>query len=195
MAQRVATEYKKVVLELKPTELHSFISLFGAPEFHSEICVLENGETELVLHDNEEEIPFSFKWMGTHYHFEGAYTIHNLKLANQMRMAVRKFKGTAIAHRIFPGYTMTYTYLDGNVVRITEEKKGIVSLVYEYKDTTGELQKMYESRIAEDEISWIRIYIDQLLDLRNKSSMLSLSTKNIDQQLHELSHRLFVLEA
>lgn len=195
MAQRVATEYKNVVLELKPTELQSFITLFNTPDFHPEVRVFENGETELVLHDNGQEIPLTFKWMGTHYHFEGAYTIYNLKLANQMRIAVRQFRGTAIAHRVFSGYTMIYYYLDGTVIRIVEEKKGVLTLVFEYKDTAGELQRLYESRGTEYEISWIRVYIDQLLDLRNRRGVINASTNEIDHRLQELAHRLFVLEA
>ena len=195
MAQRVATEYKKVVLELKPTELQSFITLFSNPEFNPEVRVYENGEKEIVLHDNGEEIPLSFKWLGTCYHFEGDYTIRNLKLANQMRVAVRKFKGTAIAHRIFPDYTMIYTYKDGNVIRIIEEKKGVLTLVFEYKDTAGELQRLYESRGAEDEITWIHLCIDQLLDLRNRNNVLNMATKEIDCRLLELTKQLFVLEA
>jgi len=194
MAQRVATEYKNVVLELKPTELQSFITLFNNPEFNPEVRIYDNGERELVLHDNGEEIPLTFKWVGNCYHFEGEYIIRNLKLANQMRMAVRKFKGTAIAHRIFPDFTMIYTYRDGKVVQIMEEKKGVLTLVFEYKDTAGELQRMYESMGAEDEISWIRLYIDQLLDLRNWTVKLK-DIKEIDEQLLALSKRLFVLEA
>lgn len=195
MAQRVATEYKNVVLELKPTELQSFITLFNNPDFNPEVRIYENGEKELVLHDNGEEIPLTFKWLGTFYYFEGEYTIRNLKLANQMRVAVRKYKGTAIAHRIFPDYTMIYTYRGGNVIRIIEEKKGVLTLVFEYKDTAGELQRLYESRGAEDEIAWIRLYIDQLLDLRNRNDVLKMTTTEIDRRLLELTQQLFVLEA
>jgi hypothetical protein len=122
MAQRVATEYKNVVLELKPTELQSFITLFNNPEFNPEVRIYDNGERELVLHDNGEEIPLTFKWVGNCYHFEG------------------------------------------------------------------------ESMGAEDEISWIRLYIDQLLDLRNRTVKLK-DIKEIDEQLLALSKRLFVLEA
>jgi hypothetical protein len=111
-----------------------------------------------------------------------------------MRLAVRKFKGTAVAHRIFPDFTMIYTYRDGNVIRIIEEKKGVLTLVFEYKDTAGELQRLYESRGAEDEITWIRLYIDQLLDLRNRTDVLN-TIQEIDRRLLELTQQLFVLEA
>lgn len=195
MAQRVATEYKNVVLELKPTELQYFITLFSNSEFNPEVRIYENGEKELVLNDNGEEIPLSFKWSGSCYHFEGDYIIRNLKLANQMRLAVRKFKGTAVANRIFPGYTMIYTYRGGKVIRIIEEKKGVLTLVFEHKDTAGALQRLYESRGAEDEIAWIRLYIDQLLDLRIRNDALNMTTKKIDVRLLELTQQLFVLEA
>ncbi|WP_027414998.1 hypothetical protein [Aneurinibacillus terranovensis] len=195
MAQRVATEYKNIVLKLSTAELQSFVHLFQAAEFQTEIRVYENGETEVVLFDKEEQVPLPFKRVGNTYTFKGECIITDVKLANQMRMAVKKFKGTGIVHRIYPTYTMIYHYGDGNVIKIVECRNHQESIVYEWKDTLGELQRLFEARAVEDEISWLRMNADQLLDLRNTRRSLQLSTEQIDRQLTELSHQLFILEA
>ncbi|WCK52482.1 non-ribosomal peptide synthetase module [Aneurinibacillus sp. Ricciae_BoGa-3] len=195
MAQRVATEYKKMVLKLNPAELQSFIDLFQAAEFQTEIRIYENGETEIVLTDKETKVPLSFKRMGNLYTFDGTCTISDMKLANQMRMAVKKFKGTGVAHRFYPTYTMIYYYGAGNVMKIVERRGTEDKVVYQFKDTAGELQRLFERCGVEDEISWVRFYIDQLLDMRNERYHMSLPTEEIDRQLNKLSHQLFVLEA
>lgn len=196
MAQRVATEYKKLVLELSTLQLQSFIEMFEHAEYGTHVRVFENGETEVVLLDKGRELPLSFKLIGHDmYTCEGQYTIHDAKLANQMRLAVRKFKGCGIAHRLYPTYTMVYEYEAGRVKKIVEQREGQEKLVFEYKDTLGDMQRLFEACGVEDEIAWSRLQIDQLLDLRNKRAAQCLSTAEIDRRLAELSKQLFVLEA
>ncbi|MBN6189332.1 non-ribosomal peptide synthetase module [Aneurinibacillus sp. BA2021] len=195
MAQRVATEYKKLVLELSTLQLQSFIEMFQSGEFTTEVRVFENGEKEIVLFDRESIIPLSFKRVGATYTFEGGYTIRDAKLANHMRQAVRRFKGTAVVHRVYSSYTMIYHYKEGKVMKIIEQKGDSQSLVFEYQDTAGDLQRLFEARGVEDQIAWLRIQIDQLLDFRNCRLAAHLSTAEVDLQLKELSHQLFVAEA
>ncbi|ERI08953.1 hypothetical protein HMPREF0083_02946 [Aneurinibacillus aneurinilyticus ATCC 12856] len=195
MAQRVATEYKKLVLELSTWQLQSFIEMFQNTEFETEVRVYDNGEKEIVLYDRGGEIPLSFKLVGDMYTFEGGYTIQDIKLANHMRQAVRRFKGTAVVHRMYPTYTMIYHYQEGKVMRIIEQKGDGQTLVFEYRDTVGDLQRLYESRGVEDQIAWLRVYIDQLLDFRNQRQAAHLPTEDVDRQLADLSHQLFMLEA
>lgn len=195
MAQRVATEYKKLVLELNTWQMQSFIEMFQRGEFNTEVRVYDNGEKEIVLFDREEEIPLSFKLVGNLYTFEGGYTIRDARLANHMRQAVRRFKGTAVVHRMYPTYTMIYHYSEGKVMKIIEQKGDSQTLVFEYRDTVGDLQRLYEAQGVEDQIAWLRVYIDQLLDLRNRHQVIQLPTEEIDRQLASLSHQLFVLEA
>ncbi|MCI1695523.1 non-ribosomal peptide synthetase module [Aneurinibacillus aneurinilyticus] len=195
MAQRVATEYKKLVLELSTWQLQSFIEMFQNTEFETEVRVYDNGEKEIVLYDRGGEIPLSFKLVGGMYTFEGGYTIRDIKLANHMRQAVRRFKGTAVVHRMYPTYTMIYHYQEGKVMRIIEQKGDGQTLVFEYRDTVGDLQRLYESRGVEDQIAWLRVYIDQLLDFRNQRQAAHLPTEDVDRQLADLSHQLFMLEA
>ncbi|MFT9850206.1 non-ribosomal peptide synthetase module [Aneurinibacillus sp. REN35] len=195
MAQRVATEYKKLVLELSTLQLQSFIEMFQTGEFKSEVRVYENGEKEIVLFDRERLIPLSFKLVGATYTFEGGYTIRDAKLANHMRQAVRRFKGSAVVHRVYPSYTMIYHYNEGKVMKIIEQKGDSQSLVFEYRDTVGDLQRLFEARGVEDQIAWLRVQIDQLLDFRNGRLAAHLSTEDVDRQLEKLSHQLFVAEA
>ncbi|MED0735899.1 non-ribosomal peptide synthetase module [Aneurinibacillus thermoaerophilus] len=195
MAQRVATEYKKLVLELSTWQLQSFIEMFQCAEFETEVRVYDNGEKEIVLFDREKEIPLSFKLIGNMYTFEGRYTIRDAKLANQMRQAVRRFKGDAVVYRVYPTYTMIYHYKEGKVMKIIERKGDSETLVFEYRDTVGDLQRLYEAQGAEDQIAWLRVHIDQLLDFRNQRQAAHLPTEEVDRQLATLSHQLFVLEA
>ncbi|GED17785.1 hypothetical protein SAMN04487909_1383 [Aneurinibacillus migulanus] len=195
MAQRVATEYKKLVLELSTWQLQSFIEMFQNTEFETEVRVYDNGEKEIVLFDRGGEIPLSFKLIGDMYTFEGGYTIRDAKLANHMRQAVRRFKGNAVVHRMYPTYTMIYHYQEGKVMRIIEQKGDGQTLVFEYRDTIGDLQRLYESRGVEDQIAWLRVHIDQLLDFRNRRQAAHLPTRDVDRQLADLSHQLFMLEA
>ncbi|BAU28333.1 hypothetical protein DFP93_101413 [Aneurinibacillus soli] len=196
MAQRVATEYKKLVLELSTLQLQSFVGMFDHAEFSTQVRIFENGETEVVLLDKGMELPLSFKRIGHDtYTCEGQYKIYDAKLANQMRMAVRKFKGCGIVHRLYPTYTMVYEYTGGHVMRIMEQKDGQERLVFEYKDTLGDMQRLFEACGVEDRIDWTRLHIDQLLDLRNQRITDGLSTEDVDHQLTELSQQLFMMEA
>lgn len=196
MAQRVATEYKKLVLELSTLQLQSFIGMFECAEYGTQVRVFENGETEVVLLDKGRELPLSFKLIAHDmYTCEGQYKIHDAKLANQMRLAVRKFKGSGIAHRLYPTYTMVYEYEGGRVMKIVEQREGQEKLVFEYKDTLGDMQRLFEACGVEDEIAWSRLHIDQLLDLRNNRAASGLPTAEIDRKLAELSKQLFVMEA
>jgi hypothetical protein len=195
MAQRVATEYKKLVLELSTWQLQSFIEMFQGEDFETEVRVYDNGETEIVLCDKEGKIPLSFKLIGNLYTFEGGYTIRDAKLANHMRQAVRRFKGTAVVHRMYPTYTMIYHYREGKVMKIIEQKGDKETLVFEYRDTIGDLQRLYEAQGVEDQIAWLRMHIDQLLDFRNQRQAAHLPTGEVDRQLAELSHQLFIVEA
>lgn len=196
MAQRVATEYKKLVLELSALQLQSFIEMFDRAEFSTQVRVFDNGETEVVLLDKGMELPLSFKRMGHDtYTCEGQCKIYDAKLANQMRLAVRKFKGCGIVHRLYPTYTMVYEYAGGHVMKIVEQKDGQERLVFAYKDTLGDMQRLFEACGVEDAIDWTKLHIDQLLDLRNQRITQGLSTKGVDRQLAELSKQLFTMEA
>jgi hypothetical protein len=195
MAQRVATNYQNLVLELSAGQLQSFFEMFQGAQLATEVRVYDNGEKEIVLFDRGEEIPLSFKLVGNRYTLEGGYTIRDAKLANHMRQAVRRFKGSGVVHRVYPTYTMIYHYHEGKVMKIIEQKGDSQHLVFEYRDTLGDLQRLYEAQGVEDQIAWLKVHIDQLLDFRNQRQAVQLPTEEVDRQLAELSHQLFVLEA
>ncbi len=160
-----------------------------------QVKVLENGNQEVVLQDDrDEEIVLSFERKMNLYVCQGTCRIHNRSLVNAMRKAVSEFKGDAIVHRNYPTYTMVYTYKQGAVVKITENTATSEKIVYEYRDTIGMLQQLFQKNEVEAEIQSVRAQINELLDLRNDIAEAGIR-EHIDERLQRLTHRLFVLEA
>jgi hypothetical protein len=195
MAQRLATEYKHIHLELSSKQLQEFMELFKAKNFAAEVRVFDNGDTNLIVYDDGTEIPLAFRNIGHLYHFEGSYTIKNLQLAHTMRRAVREFKGHALVHRLYDKYTMEYQYEYGNVITINEMREGKKTLIYEFNDTIGKLTRLFAKRGAEDQIAWVQLQIDMLLEQRSKWSANVEVTNSVDIQLKKLCDELFILEA
>src|SRR5699024_3786409 len=157
----------------------------------SQDCVLDNSDTELILQDKDQVIPLTFRADGYHYVFEGSVMIKDVNLANLIRKTIKKYKGHARAQRIYESVTMQYDYAYGIVVKIQELREGQVRLIYEFKDSLGELKQLYHAQGVEDQIAWVKPQIDQLLEQRNQGSHL----EEIDAALQRLAHELFILEA
>lgn len=191
MAQRVATVYKQITLELSPHQLKAFLNLFESHHASTQVRVYENGDTEMILFDHGNEIPLVFHPLGLQFIFEGSFVVKDLQLANTMRKAVQEWKGHALVHRLYSKHIMEYEYAFGNVVKIQEIRGDETRLIYEYKDTIGILTRLFAERGAEDQIAWVKLQIDMLLDLRLKTEQ----TEAIDMQLKELVNELFILEA
>ncbi|WP_166238894.1 non-ribosomal peptide synthetase module [Paenibacillus turpanensis] len=194
MAQRLATEYVQTCLTLTEAEMQRFIQLFSENEVSLQEKVLENGNQEVVLEDEAgKPVVLSFQKKLGKYVAEGSCRLNSPKLANAMRKAVSAFKGSAIVNRIYPNYVMVYQYKNGSVIKITELSGGKSKVVYEYKDTVGQLQRLFDSRKTEAEIKVAQLEIDELLDLRLRSNEEEITA--IDEKLKQLVHKLFVFEA
>ncbi|WP_338119888.1 non-ribosomal peptide synthetase module [Paenibacillus thalictri] len=192
---RLATEYVKTRMQLTEPQLAEFIQIFENHEASMQVKVLENGNQEVVLYDDgQQEIVLSFELKNDLYILQGSCRITNLHLVNLMRKAVSKFKGSAIVHRIYTTYTIIYHYERGSVVKIIEMSDQGQKLIYEYKDTVGQLQDLFANNAVENEIQSLHDQINGLLDLRNKVHDSSVHS-HIDDRLQKLSRRLFVLEA
>lgn len=195
MAMRLATEYVKTYMQLTEAEMAKFIQLFAEHQASLQVKVLENGSQEVVLEDDANaEIVLSFEKVGQDYVCQGRCTFLNRKLVNAMRQAVSLFKGDAVVHRMYVGYTMIYTYQRGSVVKIVERKGAAEKVIFEYKDTAGQLELLFRKQETEREIATIRSQVNALLDLRNTTREFAVRGQ-IDLRLSQLSHRLFVLEA
>ncbi|MFS0727344.1 non-ribosomal peptide synthetase module [Paenibacillus sp. 1P07SE] len=196
MAQRLATEYVKGRLQLTSDEMNRFIRFFGDQHVRLGVRVLEGGNQELVLEDvaGGEEVHLTFERQKDLY--VGVLTCRLLKpkLTNAMRKAVSMFKGDAVVHRIYPTYTMIYHYAQGKVGKIIEQSAGQSRLIFEWKDTLGQLERQFNSRLVEQEIAMAQNAINELLDLRNQS-LSTAEITSIDSRLAELTRKLFVLEA
>ncbi|MFC5447284.1 non-ribosomal peptide synthetase module [Paenibacillus aestuarii] len=195
MAQRLATEYVKTCLQLTEAEMFKFFQMFVDHQVTLHVKVLENGNQEVVFQDDAgQEITLSFEQKSGLYECTGSCRLSNTLLANLMRKAVSEFKGSAIVNRIYSSHTMVYYYERGTVVKIEEVKDQLVKLIYEYKDTIGQLEQLFHKKEVEREIDTIQDHINHLLDLRNVMKDL-LIRQQIDARLRELSNRLFALEA
>jgi hypothetical protein len=195
MAHRLATEYVKTCLQLTEAEMFSFIQMFVDQQVTLQVKVLENGNQEIVFQDDEgQEIVLSFEQKSGKYVCIGSCRLSNTRLANLMRKAVSEFKGIAIVNRIYSTYTMIYFYELGAVVKIVEAKGTNENIIYQYKDTLGQLEQMFLKQEVEREIEVVHHQINQLLDLRNALKELDIRSQ-IDGRLSHLTQRLFLLEA
>ncbi|MNJ77524.1 hypothetical protein D3C77_750440 [compost metagenome] len=87
-----------------------------------------------------------------------------------------------------------YYYQEGRVRKIVEYSRDSYKLVFELKDTVGELQRVFHNNDVEQEIARIHKNINSLLDLRFVTGDIARMTQ-IDDELRQHSRRLFVLEA
>ncbi|MOA34841.1 hypothetical protein D3C78_1562500 [compost metagenome] len=89
---------------------------------------------------------------------------------------------------------MMYYYQEGRVRKIVEYSRDSYKLVFELKDTAGELQRIFRSNDVEQEIALIQKSINALLDLRFVTNDHA-TVSGIDDELRQHTRRLFVLEA
>lgn len=192
MAVRLATEYKKMELDLNSQQFHEFMIRFKHNDFQTKARVFENGDTEFILFDEGIEIPLSFRNVGSFYKCEGSYTIKNWKLAHAIQKAVRDFKGHALVHRIYDNLIITYQYKYGKVILIKEFQGENQRVIYQFNDHLAKLNQVFAQQVIEDQIDWVKLQIDMLLDQRLKVN--EEATQFIDSQLYNLTKELFVME-
>jgi hypothetical protein len=192
MARRIATVYKQLELDLSCQQLEEFMKMFSKSDFRTEVRVYENGDTEFILFDEENQIPLAFRNLGSRYTIEGSYKITDWKLAQAMQKAVREFKGHALVHRIYEHQIMHYQYEHGIVTLIKECKGDKERTIYQFDDFAGKLVRLYSSQVIEDQIAWTQLQIDFLLDQRIKA--LPEVKNQIDETIQSLSRELFLLE-
>ncbi|MCI3923593.1 non-ribosomal peptide synthetase module [Paenibacillus sp. TRM 82003] len=196
MAQRLATEYVKTCLVLAEAEWSQFLQLFRSNNLMFKVKILENGDHEIAIENasGAEGLVLTFERRLGKYVLEGSCRFTDMKLANALRKAVAQFKGDAVVNRIYEFHTVEYRYRSGTVVRITERTKLGERLVFEHKDTVGELMQTFRSASVEAQIQVVRIEINELLDRRNAADD-PRERQAVDEELKRMTHRLFVLEA
>ncbi|MFF2480572.1 non-ribosomal peptide synthetase module [Paenibacillus sp. NPDC058071] len=196
MAKRLATEYVSAKLQLSSDEMSQFARFFDDQQIRLQVKVFDNGNQELILEDavGMEEVKLTFERQQERYECVLSCRLVHPKLTNAMRKAVSAFHGDAIVNRIYSQYTMTYYYMNGNVRRIVENSPSGAKVVFDYKNTAGQLETVFRSRLIESEIETIHNAINELLDLRNQASDRK-QVAAIDERLAEQTHKLFVLEA
>ncbi|GGG74439.1 non-ribosomal peptide synthetase module [Paenibacillus radicis (ex Gao et al. 2016)] len=196
MAQRLATEYVNAKLQLTIDEMSQFVRFFDDQQLELQVLVLDNGNQEMVLEDvaEREEVRLTFERQQDRYVCVLSCRLVHPKLTNAMRKAVAAFRGDAVVNRIYSHYTMIYHYTNGNVRRILESTDSGTRVVFEYKDTIGQLERVYRSRLIEREIEIVQNAINELLDLRNQAND-PVQIADIDDRLQKQTRKLFVLEA
>ncbi|WP_308634785.1 non-ribosomal peptide synthetase module [Paenibacillus silvisoli] len=196
MAQRIATEYVNASLQLTAEEMARFVRFFEDQHIKQQVRVLDNGNHEMVLEDDagREEVRLTFEREQDKYVCSLSCRIVHPKLTNAMRKAVSMFRGDAVVNRIYPTYTMIYHYIEGTVRKIVEIKSNESRVIFEFKDTIGQLEAAFRVTDIEKEIAIVQGAIDQLLDLRNQCTDRE-QIAIIDERLARHSRALFTMEA
>jgi len=193
MAQRLATEYKKVSLTLKKGQLTDFIRLFREMNARIEEKVLDNGDYEITLYDYNDQVRLTFENHGEYYFLCGHCLFKDRNLAETMRKAMTAFKGEAVVDRIFSSFKVEYRYEHGTIQSIREINDKEERLIYTNTDFSIQLQKIFANDEVEREIMQIKEKIDFLLDQRlEKNDHLNLD--HIDRRLSKYVKRLKQLE-
>ncbi|AWB45740.1 non-ribosomal peptide synthetase module [Paenibacillus sp. CAA11] len=196
MAKRIATEYVEASMRLSEAQLNEFVHRVNDPQVHQMVKVLDGGGQVVVLADEQgEEVQLSFDIKDGAYVCELSFRLRSLKLTNVVRRMFSECKGSGRVNRIYEGFTMVYVYEEGQVIRIMEESQPeACNLIYEHKDTMGQLTRMFKRNGVEMEILGIHQSINALLDLRI-ASVEPETVKWIDDELRLKTKRLFALEA
>ncbi|GAA0137865.1 hypothetical protein YSY43_47060 [Paenibacillus sp. YSY-4.3] len=195
MAQRLATEYVNASLRLSEVQMSQFIHKVYDPHVRQRVKVLDNGGQEVVLEDDSgEEVHLPFDRKDGYYVCELSFRLEKPHLTNVMRLLFAAFKGSGMVTRIYNGFMMMYYYQEGRVRKIVEYSRDSYKLVYEHKDTVGELQRIYRNNDVEREIERIHREVNALLDQRFVAEDAKV-VQRIDSELRKHTRRLFVLEA
>lgn len=194
MAQRLATEYVHASLKLTLAQLMQLIDMFARTRTEIRAKVMDSGSQLINLNVDDNQMCLEFQYDGGFYYSSGSYRFVNAEWTNVMRQAIRLFKGDATVHRIYEGFTMIYRYERGHVTKIIESSVRSNKVIYEFKDTLGGLEQMFNLRAVEDEIAVLQRQINELLDRRNLEQNRA-EAERIDEQLKQLAHKLFILEA
>ncbi|OOC58319.1 non-ribosomal peptide synthetase module [Paenibacillus ihbetae] len=196
MAQRLATEYVNATMQMTDVQMDRFLQGTHALRVSSRVKVMDGGEHEFVLEDESgEEVHLPFERKNGLYVCELSCRLVTPHLADAVRKLFTAFKGSGKVNRIYRGFTMSYDYHVGTVHRITQMTGNESIVIYEYKNTAGELQRLFNSKEAEKEIESIQQNINFLLDQRIAAGNDMLKIQSIDEQLRSYNQRLFVLEA
>jgi hypothetical protein len=196
MAHRVATEYVNANLTVSEAEMPRLIALCEIQQLRLQVFVLDNGNQEVVLEDDAggESIRLTFECLNGNYRCSLTCRVVKPKLTNTLRALVSTFKGDAVVNRIYQGFIMVYHYMQGSVVRIVENRDGVILTVFEHRDSPGRLQAQFLLCSVEEEIGRVREAVNELLDRRNTLTDFG-SLEEIDCRLKYHSRLLFALEA
>lgn len=195
MAHRLATEYVNATMQMTDVQMNQFLQSTIASQINFRVKVMDGGGQEIVLEDESgEEVHLPFERKDGFYVCELSCRLVTPELTNAVRKLFSAFKGSGKVNRIYRGFIMSYDYHEGTVQRIAQLAEDACSLVYEYKNTTGELQRLFNSNETEREIESIHRNINDLLDQRIATVSRSM-IEHIDEQLRHYNQRLFVLEA
>lgn len=195
MAHRLATEYVNATMQMTDVQMNQFLQSTMTSQINFRVKVMDGGGQEILLEDESgEEVHLPFERKDGFYVCELSCRLVTLQLTNAVRKLFSAYKGSGKVNRIYRGFIMSYDYQEGNVKRIAQLAEDACSLVYEYKNTTGELQRLFNSNETEKEIESIHRKINDLLDQRIAALTASV-IEGIDTQLRQYNQRLFVLEA
>jgi len=197
MVQRLATKLK-ARFRLTEAERQAFLSLLSEHEElrkAASVRVLENGEEEVCLESGRcGSVTLTFRRENGEYVCDGTCDVRDPNVARALGRAIAMFRADARMHRIYPSSVVTYEYERGAVKRIVERTGGSTRLIYERKEESGRLQRLFRDTTVERKIGDVMRRIDALLDQRNATPDRH-ARRAIDDRLRRLVEELFRLEA
>lgn len=195
MAQRLATEYVKAKLQLTELQMNQFLQSMEHCYVHPKVLVLGSGEQEIVLEDvSGEEVHLPIVCKDGVYLCELSCRLVNPRLTNAVRTLFMTCKGDGKVNRIYQGFTMMYYYAHGSVQRIEEMTSEGSRVVFEHKHDLADLERLFQSKEVEQEISVTYKDINFWLDQRNKANSTN-DIQIIDEKLRLGTAKWFAMEA
>lgn len=195
MAQRLATEYVNVTLQMTEFQMNQFLLTADTCYISHRVKVAGGGEQVIVLEEaGGEEVRLTVENKHGIYVCTLSCRVVNAHLNNAVRKLFVTYKGTGTVNRIYKGFTMIYYYERGSVRRISEWTASGSKLIYQHKHSLSEIVDVYKSDAIEREINELRRKADGLLDHRNQVQS-NKELAEIDRELTSIAKNMFYLEA
>lgn len=193
MSRRLATEYKNIVLSLNEAQWTSFLQQLRQHIRVTEKVIAE-GEMKLSLESDQDHFIFHASFDGDCYHLSGNGILQSRDLSELLRKLMAESKGEALVHRIFQSFIIEYNYEFGTVASIRELQGENQDVIFENRDLSFTLQKIFHNQQVEQEITQLKDHVNDLLDERNLVDSKE-RIQEIDQRLLVHAKRLQQLEA
>lgn len=219
MGRRIATEFETIRLTLGGAEVESLLKRLREANIPLYEHVLKNGDVEVgysALHNafylrliqeryaadeggerygsgEDGREPHASVQATTRFRAVGAGQFTDPEVAEVIRRIIAEFRGEALMKRVYRGFSVLYTYVEGRVVRIVERTSYGERVIYERAESGRvTFDPSSEDLSLAAEVALLKAEIDRLLDVRNAAKPSDIPA--VDAALKALARRLMALE-